>query len=246
MAGRNKIRELWIIDFVLFFVVALGLCFMLMFFHVGKVGESDLDLSADIPGTQELEQMQQQAEYLILVNKNHGLASDYEPGDLTDVNARADDRASQYQKIRRAAAEAFDELAANAKSEGYTIKLTTGYRSYSYQKELHDSYVNRNGDSWTEQYSAEPGYSEHQTGLSADVSGESVGYKLGASFANAPEGKWLAENAHRFGFIIRYPDGKEDITGYAYEPWHIRYVGVDVATEIYNQKLTLEEYLGDV
>lgn len=246
MTKRKTIRESLITIFVLLFLVISMFCFMLTMIRGGKVGESDLNVSSSLAGEQDIEQMQEQSEYLILVNKNHGLDETYEPDDLCSVQSCADDRDTRYQVLRADAASAFDRLSLAAEKENHIIKITTGYRSYAYQQQLHDAYVARNGVAWTEQYSAEPGYSEHQTGLAADVSAKSVNYKLTPEFAETAEGKWLAENAHLFGFIIRYPEGKEDITGYKYEPWHIRYVGVEAATQIYNNNLTLEEYLGDI
>lgn len=185
------------------------------------------------------------SEYLILVNKTHDLKPDYEPSDLVDGKP-AVSGGSGYQQMRKPAAAAFKKLAAAAKEEGYTIKITSGYRPYAYQKQIFERYVNKDGRYSAEQYSAEPGHSEHQTGLVADVSSPSVNYNLVQAYGATQEGAWLAKHAHKYGFIIRFPKGKEDITGYKYEPWHIRYVGKDAAKEIYKQKLTLEEYLEQV
>lgn len=182
------------------------------------------------------------SEYLILVNKTHALKPDYEPGDLVDGKP-AVSGGSAYQQMRKPAAAAFKKLAADAKEEGHTIKITSGYRPYAYQKQIFERYVNKDGRYSAEQYSAEPGHSEHQTGLVADVSSPSVNYNLVQAYGATQEGAWLAKNAHKYGFIIRFPKGKEEITGYKYEPWHIRYVGKDAAKEIHKQKLTLEEYL---
>ena len=102
------------------------------------------------------------------------------------------------------------------------------------------------GEAAAGKYSAKPGQSEHQTGLAVDVSSESVDYLLSDDYGETKEGKWLAENAHRFGFIVRFPRGKEDITGYQYEPWHIRYVGLTAAKEIHAEGITLEEYLKEI
>ena len=246
MTRRKKMQESIITVFVLLFLVVAVLCFLLNMPRNSTVGESYLDVSDYLPGHHDLEIMQGTSEYLILVNKTHGLDDSYEPADLKSVSQTADDRAARYQNLRAEAADAFDQLTQEASEEGLTIVLTTGYRPYSYQKQLYDTYLKSNGNTWTEHYSAEPGHSEHQTGLAADVSSPSADYELKAEFADTAEGKWLAQNAHRFGFIIRYPDGREDITGYKYEPWHIRYVGIDYATEIYNRNLTLEEFLGEI
>lgn len=246
MTRRKKIQESIITVFVLLFLVVAVLCFMLNMPRHNTVGESYLDVSAQLPGSHDIKTMQGASEYLILVNKTHGLDDSYEPGDLRRVSQAADDRAARYQMLRAEAAEAFDQLTQAAAEDGLTIVLTTGYRPYSYQKQLYDTYLKSNGSIWTEHYSAEPGHSEHQTGLAADVSSPSADYELKAAFAATAEGKWLAQNAHRFGFIIRYPEGKEEITGYKYEPWHIRYVGTDYAAEIYNDNVTLEEFLGEI
>lgn len=181
------------------------------------------------------------SEYLLLINKENPLPKGYVPGDLQQVASSAS--AVNGQKMRAVPAAALEQLSKSAAQEGYTIKLVSGYRSYSLQKELYTMYVKQDGKYVAEQYSARPGYSEHQAGLAADVSSPSAGYDLLQSYGNTAEGKWLAKNAHRFGFIIRYLKGKEDITGYLYEPWHLRYVGTEAATEIYEQQLTLEEYL---
>lgn len=246
MTGRKKIQESIITFFVLLFLVIAMFCFLMNLVNNRDVGESYLDITAQLPAKHEIEIMQGKSEYLILVNKQYGLHESDEPVDLVMVSYRADNRSVAYQKLRAEAASAFDSMAAEAKAQGLTIVVTTAYRPYSYQKQLHDTYLKSNGQLWTENYSADPGHSEHQTGLAADVSSPSADYELKQAFAYTAEGKWLAENAHRFGFIIRYPEGKESITGYKYEPWHIRYVGIQPATEIYNGNLTLEEYLGEV
>lgn len=183
------------------------------------------------------------SEFMILVNKEQGLNKSYKPDDLIDVKEAAADRNPEYQKLRKPAAEAFDELVEAAAKDGCTIKITTGYRPYSFQKELYDKALRENGKAYASKYSAKPGFSEHQTGLAADVSSPSVQYKLVTKYGETPEGKWLAENAHKFGFIIRYKDGTQNITGYEYEPWHIRYVGKIAAGYIHDNQITLEEYL---
>ncbi|MEJ9148860.1 M15 family metallopeptidase, partial [Bacillus thuringiensis] len=144
--------------------------------------------------------------------------------------------------LRKEAAEALEKLFDLAKQEGIQLHAVSGFRSYDYQQRLYANNVKRKGQEHTDRFSAKPGHSEHQTGLTMDVSSKSANNELELSFANTKEGKWLKENAHCTGFIIRYPKGKESITGYAYEPWHIRYVG-DIAKNIYKQKQTLEEYM---
>lgn len=180
---------------------------------------------------------------LILVNKEHPIDQGYKPDDLTDIKYFAPDRSETTRYMRAEAAAAFHQLVDKAVGEGIELKMTTAYRSYNFQKVLYDSYVEREGEAAANTYSAKPGRSEHQTGLAADVSSPSVGYQLSNDYGETKEGKWLAEHAHQFGFIIRFPKGKEDITGYQYEPWHIRYVGLAAAQEIYENGLTLEEFL---
>ena len=129
-------------------------------------------------------------------------------------------------------------------TEGLDLIAFSTYRSYDYQVELYQRYVDEYGQEAADRFSARPGYSEHQTGLGFDI-GE-VGQEIhwaSESFEDTEAGKWLSENAHNFGFILRYPPNKEHITGYQYEPWHFRYLGVDLATKVYNSELTLEEYL---
>lgn len=164
---------------------------------------------------------------ILLANKKYPLPKTYNPGE--DPTAK----------------QAMDTLILAAKEAGYSIVAFSSFRSYDYQKGLYDKYVARDGKAKADRYSARPGYSEHQTGLAFDV-GE-VGREdiwLTSEFGETPAGKWLAANAHRYGFILRYPKGKEEITGFMYESWHFRYLGVELATKVYESGLTLEEYLG--
>lgn len=128
----------------------------------------------------------------------------------------------------------------DASAIGLEIYIASGYRSFEYQKGLYDKYVNNDGKEAADTYSARAGHSEHQTGLSFDLN------SINSSFAATNEGRWVNENAHLYGFIIRYPKGKEHITGYKYEPWHLRYVGVNLAEKLYNKGewITMEEYFG--
>lgn len=157
---------------------------------------------------------------VLIANKKYSLPRHYNPG----VNATA------YQKLV--------ELNGAAALEGHNIPLVSGFRSYDSQRSIYNNYVSIYGVELTDTFSARPGTSEHQTGLAFDVG------KIDDNYGNTPAGIWLKENAHKYGFIIRYPEGKQHITGYKYEPWHIRYLGVSLATKVYNSGLTLEEYLG--
>lgn len=183
---------------------------------------------------------------LVLVNKNRNLPSDYVPEDLVVPNVRFPfEEFHEKKQMRREAAEALEELFSAAEEEGIYLFAISGYRSYARQKYLFDVRAERDGFEAANKLMAYPGQSEHQTGLAMDVSCQSLGFDLNENFGQTVEGLWLKENAHKFGFIIRYQKDKVDITGYSYEPWHIRYVGKDAAKEIYEKNITLEEYLGD-
>lgn len=145
---------------------------------------------------------------------------------------------SNFGGTNETANNALKELQAGAKAAGFSAKLVSGFRSYQTQERIYNNYIKQWGQEYTDTVSARPGHSEHQTGLAFDVG------ELKKSYGETAEGIWLRENCHKYGFIIRYQKGKEDITGYAYEPWHIRYVGVEAATYIMANNLTLEEYLG--
>lgn len=180
-----------------------------------------------------------------LVNKELRLPAEYIPEDLVIPNVYFNFKHFDEKKQMRAeAAKALEELFDGAANEDIALCGVSGYRSYQRQYEIFTNNVRTKGMDHTSKYSAVPGYSEHQTGLSIDVSSKSVNYRLDSSFAETAEGKWLAENAHHYGYIIRFPEGKSKITGYSYEPWHIRYVGKDLATFLYKNDLTLEEYYG--
>ena len=172
-----------------------------------------------------------------LVNKFYYLDKDYIPDDLVTVSGIY---ARDTAQIKRVAYDNFVKLADDARSKGLTLKVTTGYRSYNFQATLYNNYVKADGVKNADTYSARPGYSEHQLGYSLDLTNKNnVSFD---EFANTPEYKWLKDNAYKYGFILRYPKGKEYITGYIFEAWHIRYVGIDIATYIYENDITYEEY----
>lgn len=164
---------------------------------------------------------------VLIASKKYPLPKNYAPGE------------SKTARI------AFNQMAASGKRAGFNLTAFSTYRSYDYQKGLFDRYVKQNGLKEANRFSARPGQSEHQTGLAFDV-GEVGKQSQWARqvFGDTKAGKWLAKNAHHSGFIVRYPKGKEAVTGYIYEPWHLRYVGKELATKIYNSGLSLEEYLG--
>ncbi|MDE7121772.1 MAG: D-alanyl-D-alanine carboxypeptidase family protein, partial [Oscillospiraceae bacterium] len=156
---------------------------------------------------------------ILVANKSYGMPADYDPGMLPET------------------ADAFARLQEDAQALGLNIYMGSGYRNYEHQVRDFDSMCRAYGEEYASMVSARAGYSEHQTGYTIDCN------TINNDFAETPEGQWLAANCHLYGFIVRYPLGKEAITGYDYESWHIRYVGVEAATEIYEHGLTLEEYL---
>ena len=172
---------------------------------------------------------------VLIANKSYPLPSNFVPKDTykdpTGIKYCTD-------CINVDAFNSFEQMKSDALALGLNIWIQSGYRSYSAQEELYNSYVNRDGKIAADTYSARPGHSEHQTGLAFDLN------SITDDFQYTNEGIWVNENAYRYGFILRYPKGKEDITGYKYESWHLRYVGVELATKLYNNGdwITLEEY----
>ncbi|HEX7056517.1 MAG TPA: M15 family metallopeptidase [Bacilli bacterium] len=182
----------------------------------------------------------------VVANKKRNLPADYAPDDLVVPNVPFSyNEIVEKRHLRKIAADALEALFAGAKKDGIYLYGVSGYRSYKTQVALFAAYVKQQGEEAANRFSARPGQSEHQTGLAIDVSSESAGFALDEKFGETKEGQWLAEHAHEYGFIIRYPKDKEAITGYIYEPWHIRYVGKKIAAEVYESGLTLEEYFQD-
>ena len=188
-------------------------------------------------------------EFMILVNKENKLSDDYVPQNLVDVRNTRKDRAPG--KMVETAEIALYAFLKEAAYYGYgDVTVTSAYRSISYQHSLfYNKYVpqemakgldRESAIAAASKYSAFPGTSEHHTGLCVDMHNLSAASQ---TFGSTPAAKWLASNAHRFGFILRFPQGKDDITGYMWEPWHFRFVGVHYATEIYESGLCFEEYL---
>lgn len=184
----------------------------------------------------------------LVVNKKRPLdPRSYAPSDLVVPHVTLRSNITGNEKYMRAEpAAALEKLFAGASAAGLQMNVQSGYRSYGFQESLYNRYVSQQGQAVADTQSARPGYSEHQTGLSVDVG--SVGHPECAveqCFADTAEGKWLAAHAYEYGFIIRYPNGKDAVTGYIYEPWHIRYVGTELATEMHTTgAVTLEEFFG--
>ena len=191
--------------------------------------------------------------YRILVNKENPCGADYAPESLSAIPSELTLYGKSVQ-MESTAALAAEALVRELHARGYTdIVVTSGYRDYAYQQVLFNTYLGneqaKHPDWTTEQcraevltYSALPGESEHQTGLCMDLI-STGNVTLDVTFADNPAYAWLVDNAHNFGFILRYPEGEEGTTGYSYEPWHYRFVGVDAATKIYKKGITLEEYV---
>lgn len=177
---------------------------------------------------------------LTLVNGEYGLDKDYKPKNLNIPNIPFASGVSQEEKhVAGIIVKPLEDLVNTAKEEGVILLGNSGYRSYKSQKSTYSNRLKSQGKELANAYVAKPGFSEHQTGLCIDITNKDKYFVQGTK-----EADWLAENCHRFGFIIRYPYGKKNITGIEYEPWHIRYVGEKAAKYIYDNGITLEEYLG--
>lgn len=191
------------------------------------VVEPEVDLSGakGYIGNETLPEEPTYVEGILIASKKYPLPSTYAPGESKEARA------------------AFAELAAEATLSGYELVAFSTYRSFDYQTTLYEKYVSNDGQEAADRYSARPGYSEHQTGLAFDIGEQHFEQHFAReSFGETEAGKWVAANAHKYGFIMRYPNGKEKITGYMYEPWHFRYVGKELAPKIYDAGTTLEEY----
>ena len=176
----------------------------------------------------------------MLVNKFYLLDNNYEPDDLVSVPQTYSWGEAGSQQVREVAYTAFLDMWNAAQEAGFYLMINSSYRSYSEQDEVYTNYKNTSGERYADSIAARPGSSEHQTGLAIDVFSKTNTNRN--TFTDSPEAKWLAENSYRYGFILRYPEDKVDITGYNYESWHFRYVGEDIATYIYENEITFEEY----
>ena len=175
----------------------------------------------------------------ILVNKYSGLPSDYTPSDLVTVSNSGEHNA----QMRAPAAQAFEQMVAAASQQGFILNACSAFRSYDYQSGLYYNGVNGYGVEYADRYWTRPGFSEHQTGLAVDIRMDNDTSDLDAVRYNSHY-PWLLKHMHEYGFILRYPDDKEDKTKIAPESWHLRYVGVDLATYLYENNLSLDEYYG--
>lgn len=175
----------------------------------------------------------------VIMNKVHSFSSSDIPSDLVlpDVSTT---QGGLY--LREEASTALESMFESAMNDGIYLRLGSAYRAYDTQATIYNNYVASDGELEANRYSAKPGESEHQTGLAVDISDDTMSAWLSSRFKDTNEGIWLSENSYKYGFILRYPEGKEDVTGYIFEPWHFRYIGIDEAQKIYESGKTLEEY----
>lgn len=218
----------------------------------GEEATASAESTADAPTDPEAEATPQYdittaSSFTVLVNKQVPLdPADYAPDDLVYMNEIGVPSINEH-ALRHDAAFAVKEMFAAAEAAGHVLDMTSGYRDYDLQTHLYDGYVEEQGQEAADSTSARPGYSEHQTGLAADISAPDSDpfCILEECFGDTTAGQWLAENAWQYGFILRYPEGETAVTGYDYEPWHFRFVGVDAATAFHESgAATYEEFLG--
>ncbi len=195
-----------------------------------------VNIGLDTPFYENTATIEHPYELGVIVNKYNRLPSGFNQYNLVEMDPKYTLRDGKEYFLAGVAYEKYLQMYHAAKKEGLTMLVVSAYRTEDYQRNLYNSRVTRSGKTYADSYSARAGHSEHQTGLAIDIG------SVYTSFENTKEFKWLQQHAHEYGFFMRYPKGKEWITGYAYEPWHYRFVGVDVATKIHNQGITFEEY----
>jgi len=194
-----------------------------------------VNANADLVPYEDVEAADTSQGLAVNVNKHYYLGENYEPEDLVLIDA-----VYGFQGyLRQEAYEAYKQMYEAAVAQGLSLRIVSAYRSYNRQVNLYNSYASSDGVALADTYSARAGFSDHQTGLTVDILSPSTDF---SNFEYSAEGKWLAENAHKYGFIMRYPEGKQEVTGYKYESWHFRYLGVELASEVYASGLTYDEY----
>ncbi len=195
-----------------------------------------VNMGLDYPFYENVTTVERPYELLVLVNKYNQLPQNFTQYNLVNMKREYTINDGKQYLLAGVAYEEFVQMAEAAKKEGLSIKTLSAYRTEAYQSGLYNNKIRTNGKVYADSYSARPGFSEHQLGLAVDISSTNV------SFENSAEFKWLQQHAHEYGYILRYPKGKEWITGYAYEPWHYRYVGAEVAKMIHDEGITFEEF----
>lgn len=179
--------------------------------------------------------------YQMIVNKYYLLTKDYNPENLVKIPTKYAWGDDNY--IIKDVYEAFLDMWKAASKEGYYLMVNSAYRTYEYQEQLYNDYKENYGLKYAENYAARPGASEHQTGMALDIFEKD--HTSSKTFKDTEVYTWLKDNSYKYGFILRYPEGKENITGYSFESWHYRYVGIDTAKEIYQKNITFDEYYGN-
>lgn len=218
-------------------LVVMAITGIYMFKGANESALGDIDIDTRV--LEETKNIVEEGKNILLVNKTYRLDENYVPKNLVKVDVDFSPESTEEEKyMTEESANALENMFQGALSDNIILKGLSGYRSYETQKGLYNYNIEINGQSYTDNFVAPPGGSEHQLGEAMDVA-----TSYGWIYEGCDEALWLAQNAHKYGFIIRYEKGKENLTGYNYEPWHIRYVGKDVAKEIYKEKLTLEEYI---
>lgn len=211
-------------------------------YHVNMPGMSMQDvlfrvnLGLDVPFYGKITTIEHPYELLVLVNKYNRLPAGFTQFNLVNMDKQLTSNDGKQYLLAGVAYESYVRMYNAARSAGLSMKVVSAYRTEDYQRSLYNNKVKSSGTAYADSYSARAGHSEHQTGLAVDINSTK------GTFETTPEFAWLQQHAHEYGFILRYPKGKEWITGYAYEPWHYRYVGADVARIIYEEGITYEEY----
>lgn len=180
----------------------------------------------------------------VVTNKQRPLPASYTPSGLRQPSVPVRASGSNEMLLRDEAASGVEQMVTAAASQGISLMLVSGYRSYGLQQAVYGGNVAREGQANADKTSARPGHSEHQTGLAADLGLKSRQCELDQCFGQTAGGKWLAEHAHEYGFVVRYPDGQQGVVGYTYEPWHMRFVGKELAAEVQKSGQTLEQFFG--
>jgi D-alanyl-D-alanine carboxypeptidase len=196
----------------------------------------DVNMNLDYDFYGHIEKVKDPNALSVICNKYYQLPSDFTPEHLKSVPEGYFIADGKTYQLKQNALEAFISMADAAKAEGLSLRIISAYRTNSYQANLYQKYKNNNGQTAADRFSARPGHSEHETGLAIDIN------DVAMAFENTKAFSWLTENAHKYGYVLRYPDGKEAITGYMYEPWHYRYLGVEVATQLKQSGLTYDAY----
>jgi D-alanyl-D-alanine carboxypeptidase len=210
---------------------------------VARVGTTSPGVTPAPAGTAAPTALPDPDKLLIRVNKQDAVGPDYVPPDLVSIKAAKIPAANGDPQVRKVVLPALERLFNDAQAAGVNFVVLSAYRSYDQQKAVLEAEIRAYGPEQAPRQVAEPGHSEHQLGTAIDFTSFGVKYQTDQKFGLLPEGRWLADNAHKYGFVMSFPDGKETITGYIYEPWHFRFVGPDVARMVRERGITLNEFL---